>query len=169
MSRHSAWSNGTTKVAGEIRLAQDSQSTQRLRSPPGQSLEEDFFCNSSLICENYLRLDQVNSANLLFEFWFWFVLSIRWRKAKTATKAVPPDDHLQEAGPCGWSFVNGRPLRFIICCKRPVLLDDLLQENGSFGWSFARDLSLRMQTWNLSQPSRPAVVSNSFHMCKFFR
>ena len=63
---------------------------------------------------------------------FWY---IRWRKAKTATKTVPPDDHLQEACPFGWSFTRGWPLQMIIC-KRPAPPDDHLQEAGPFGWSF---------------------------------
>jgi len=63
---------------------------------------------------------------------FWY---IRWRKAKTATKTIPPDDHLQKAGASGWSFANGQPLRMIIC-KRPVPSDDHLQGACPFGWSF---------------------------------
>jgi len=63
---------------------------------------------------------------------FWY---IRWRKAKTATKTVPPNDHLQKAGTSGWSFANGQPLQMIIC-KRPVPSDDHLQEAGLFRWSF---------------------------------
>ena len=33
------------------------------------------------------------------------------------------DDHLQEAGPSGWSFARGWPLQMIIC-KRPASPDD---------------------------------------------
>ena len=69
---------------------------------------------------------------ILIFFLFWY---ITWRKAKTATKTVPPDNHLQKAGTSGWSFANGQPLRMIIC-KRPVPSDDHLQEAGLFRWSF---------------------------------
>ena len=72
-------------------------------------------------------------------------------------RPVPPDDHLQEAGPFRWSFARGKSLRKIICrtpapsrrpfargrshriiiCKRPVPLDDHLQprkEHGNLDW-----------------------------------
>ena len=58
-------------------------------------------------------------------------------------RPVPPDGHLQEAGPSGWVFARGWSLRMIIC-KRPAPQDDHLQEAGPSGWSFGRGRSLRM-------------------------
>ena len=51
-------------------------------------------------------------------------------------RPVHPDDHLQMAGPSGWSFARGWSLQIIIC-KRPVHMDDHLQDAGPSGWSFA--------------------------------
>ena len=34
-------------------------------------------------------------------------------------RPASPNDHLQEAGPSGWPFAEGRSLRIIIC-KRPA-------------------------------------------------
>ena len=42
-------------------------------------------------------------------------------------RPVPPDNHLQEAGPSGWSFARGQPLRMIIC-KRQAPADDQKQQ-----------------------------------------
>ena len=55
-------------------------------------------------------------------------------------RLIHTDDHLQEAGPSGWS---GWSILMIIC-KRPVHSDDHLQEADSYGSSFARGWSLRM-------------------------
>ena len=47
------------------------------------------------------------------------------------------DDHLQKAGPSGWSFAKGWPIRMIIC-KRQAHPDDHLLKAGPSGWSFAK-------------------------------
>ena len=44
-------------------------------------------------------------------------------------RRAPLDDHLQEAGPSGFAFARGGPLRIMIC-RRPVPLDNDLQEAG---------------------------------------
>ena len=48
----------------------------------------------------------------------------------------PPNDHLQESGPSGWSFARGWSLRIIIC-KRSAPPNDHLQEAGPSGSSCA--------------------------------
>ena len=58
-------------------------------------------------------------------------------------RPVHPDDHLQEAGPSGWSFAKGRSIR-MIHYERPVHPDDHLQEAGPSIWSFAKGWSIRM-------------------------
>ena len=47
------------------------------------------------------------------------------------------NDHFQKAGPSGWSFAKGLPVR-IIFCKRPAHQNDHLQKAGPSGWSFAK-------------------------------
>ena len=48
-------------------------------------------------------------------------------------RSAPQDDHLQEAGPSGWLFARGRPIRMIIC-KKPNPLDEQQQQPGWQGW-----------------------------------
>ena len=58
-------------------------------------------------------------------------------------RPVPPDDHMQEAGPSVRLFERGRSLRIIIC-KRPAPPDHHLQEAGPSGSSFVRGRPLQM-------------------------
>ena len=120
--------------------------------------------------QNFPKLDQVNSANLLFDLCLfcsnvaphWLLLLIvPWEgsnmvkygcSSHTSLVSVPTDDHLQEAGPFRWSFATGRSLG-MISCERPVPLNDHLQEAVLLDYhlqeafplrsSFARGQSLR--------------------------
>ena len=58
-------------------------------------------------------------------------------------RPVPLDDHLQKAGPSGWSFARGRPIWMIIC-NRPVPPDDHLQEASPSAWSIVKGRSLQI-------------------------
>ena len=104
--------------------------------------------------QNFPKLDQVNSANLLCDCLFcsnvaphWLLLLIvPWEgsnmvkygcSSHTSLVSVPTDYHLQEAGPFRWSFARGQSLWMIIC-NGPIPWDDQLREASAFEWSFAR-------------------------------
>ena len=64
--------------------------------------------------------------------WIWILLFLRGRSFwiiickrpapldKHLQEVVLPDDHLQEAGPSGWSFARGRSILMIICKMLPI-------------------------------------------------
>ena len=74
-------------------------------------------------------------------------------------RLAPPDDHLQEASPCGWPFAEGRFLGMIIC-KSPAPPDDHLQEAGPSGSSFSRGGPLRMTICKRPVPPRMIVCKS---------
>ena len=121
--------------------------------------------------QSQLKLDQLNSANLLSEFWSLFCSDIldggkqrlqqrRFLRMIICKRPAHPDDHLQMVNPSGWSFARGLSLRMIICkgpvpsddrFKRPAPPDDHMQEAGPSGSSFAGGWSLWMILWSFSK------------------
>ena len=109
---------------------------------PNDDTSSSFGTMAPLYLVVYCRLclKKWNNKNNCFlkgpQDWIWILAEL------TRVTGVT-DDHLQEAGPPGWSFAWGQPLRMIICkgqplrmiiCKRPAPLDDYLQEAGHSRW-----------------------------------
>ena len=88
----------------------------------------------------------VFAHSFIFDFPHMYRCQEKWRRIWLmiiCKRPVPPDNHLQEAGPSGWPSARGRSLGIIIC-KRPAPPDDYLQEAGPSGSSFARGRPLQM-------------------------
>ena len=77
----------------------------------------------------------------------WHLVIIKGKRGRfrmiICKRPVPLNNHLQEAGPNGWSFAKGRSLQVIIC-KRLVHPNNHLQSAGPSRWTFARGRSMLM-------------------------
>ena len=108
--------------------------------------------------ENFTWLKTVDLSKIWIFYIYFFI-----QEAEVTRVTRVTDDHLQEAGPSGWSLSKGQLLQMIIC-KRPDPSDDHLQESGppsdhlqkagSSRRSFAKGQILRMIICKRSAPRR---------------
>ena len=97
----------------------------------GQNIAAEFW--SRLLGWSYVGLPILKAHRPFARGWSLRIIIFK--------RLAPLDDHLQEAGPSGWSFARVRPLQMTIC-KRPVPPDHHFQEASPSGWPFARGQSL---------------------------
>ena len=76
-----------------------------------------FWTKPRTNCSREVRDIESGSLQGWLGWLWWRMIICKW--------PIPPDYHLQEAGPFRWSFARGQSLRMIIC-KMPAPLDDHL-------------------------------------------